>query len=99
MERVAQAAGSLTGSAVDLVGALTGSGQNSGWPLTGSGQNSGRGIDRVGSKIRVGLGPGQRWRQHDVSIRFDRVENGSGQRLGRSYLLGQTDVSMTPSDQ
>ena len=76
-----------------------GSGQTSGRALTGSGQNlgscvdrvgskSGSGVDRVGSKIRVRLRPVR----DDVSMtsvsgnlnRFDRVENGSGQRLGRS---------------
>ena len=40
---MSQAAGSLTGLAVDRVGALTGSGQNPGRPLTGSGKKSGSG--------------------------------------------------------
>ena len=75
-KRVSQAAGLLTGSVltgsgVDQVGALTGSGQNSGRPLTGSGQNLGRVKKSVSGSDRV---------RDDVSIRFDRVENESGQR-------------------
>ena len=79
VERVAQAAESLTGSAVDRVGSKIRVGA-----LTGSGQKSGSGSDRV---------------RDGVSIRFDRVKNGSGERLGRSCLLGQANVSMTSADQ
>ena len=55
MQARGKAVGSLTGSAVDRVGALTGSGQNPGRPLTGSCQKFGSGVDRVRSKIWVGL--------------------------------------------
>ena len=66
----------LTGSAVDRVGSKSGSAVNR------VGSKSWSGVDRVGSKSGPGQksGPGSDQFRDDVSIRFDRVENGSGQR-------------------
>ena len=56
---------------------MTGSGQNPGRALIGLGQKSGSGSDRVRDDVSMTLASGN-------LNRFDRVENGSGQRLGRS---------------
>ena len=75
-KRVSQVAGLLTGSGVDLVGSKSGSG-----------------VDRVGSNSRSGQksGSGSDQVRDDVSIRFDRVENGSGQN--RFDRVGQVTGS------